>query len=107
MPRGSPLVIAGDFNAHYHTCRYPYDTRKGDLWMEALNQDLVLVTDPAFPTRCGTLSTRDTTLNLTFVRNVVEVKWSKLNVDFGSDHYLLTTVLQVGQTRPRKFRVIN
>nr|XP_037291317.1 uncharacterized protein LOC119187224 [Rhipicephalus microplus] len=73
--------------------------------MVVLNQDQVLVRDPAFPTRCGTSSTRDTTPDLIFGRNVVEVKRSNLNVDFGSDHHLLTYVLQIGQARPRKFRV--
>ncbi|KAH8027721.1 hypothetical protein HPB51_007462 [Rhipicephalus microplus] len=44
---------------------------------------------------------RDTTPDLTFVLNVVEVQWSNLNVDLGSDHYLFITVLLVGQTRAR------
>ncbi|XP_037505344.1 uncharacterized protein LOC119381643 [Rhipicephalus sanguineus] len=106
LSRGAPLIIAGDFNAPHHTWGYSYDTRKGeDLWRETMNQDLMLVTDPAFPTRCGTSSSRDTTPDLTFVRNVAEVNWTNLNVDFGSDHYLLATVLRVGRTRQHKFRV--
>ena len=97
---GSPLIIAGDFNAPHHTWGYSYDTRKGeDLWRETMNQDLMLVTDPAFPTRCGTSSSRDTAPDLAFVRNVAEAKWTKLNVDFGSDHYHLATVLRVARTR--------
>ncbi|KAH8023033.1 hypothetical protein HPB51_010809 [Rhipicephalus microplus] len=52
-----------------------------------------------------TMSLRDTTLDLIFVRNVVKVKRTNLNVDFSNDHSLLTTALQVRQTRPHKFRV--
>lgn len=29
LARDSPLIIAGDFNAPYHTWGYPYNTSKG------------------------------------------------------------------------------
>ncbi|XP_037515435.1 uncharacterized protein LOC119391858 [Rhipicephalus sanguineus] len=106
LARDSPLVIAGDFNAPYHTWGYPYDTHKGeDLWREALNRDLMLLTDPSFPTRCGTSASRDTTPDLTFVRGAAAAKWVNLNIDLGSDHYILATTLQVEQRKLRKFMV--
>ncbi|XP_070379199.1 uncharacterized protein [Dermacentor albipictus] len=71
LARDSPLIIAGDFNAPYRTWSYPYNTKKGeDLWREALNLNLMLVTNPAFPSRCGTSSSRDTTPDLSFVRSI-------------------------------------
>lgn len=64
----SPLVVAGDFNAPFHAWNYPHDTVKGrSLWQEAGDAGLFLMTDPAFPTRRGTSSTRDSVPDLAFV----------------------------------------
>ncbi|XP_037572179.1 uncharacterized protein LOC119454280 [Dermacentor silvarum] len=86
----NPIVIAGDFNAAHRTWVYAYDTPKGtELWQNANDMNLTLITDKAFPTRTGTSTQRDTTLDLCFVKNIADARWSNLAVDLGSDHFLL------------------
>ncbi|XP_037560707.1 uncharacterized protein LOC119438358 [Dermacentor silvarum] len=86
----NPIVIAGDFNAAHCTWGYAYDTPKGnELWQNANDMNLTLITDKAFPTRTGTSTQRDTTPDLCFVKNIADARWSNLAVDLGSDHFLL------------------
>ncbi|KAH7970217.1 hypothetical protein HPB49_001187 [Dermacentor silvarum] len=100
----SPLVVAGDFNAPFHAWNYPHDTVKGrSLWQEAGDAGLFLMTDPAFPTRRGTSSTRDSVPDLAFVKNAGSAVWSNLLIDLGSDHYITATSLQVEQKRKKAF----
>ncbi|KAH7937152.1 hypothetical protein HPB49_008174 [Dermacentor silvarum] len=102
----SPLVVAGDFNAPFHAWNYPHDTVKGtSLRQEAGEAGLFLLTDPAFPTRQGTSSTRDSVPDLTFVKNAGSAVWSNLIMDLGSDHYIRATSLQVEQKRKKAFSV--
>ncbi|KAL1424105.1 hypothetical protein MTO96_003604 [Rhipicephalus appendiculatus] len=79
-------------------------TAKGrTLWQETSYFGFSLVSDPAFPTRRGTSTTRDSVTDLTFVKNVDLVKWSNLMVDLGSDHYITTTSFEVSQKKLRAF----
>lgn len=94
LAESNPLVIAGDFNAAHRAWGYAYDTPKGnELWQNANDMDLVLITDKAFPTRTGTSTQRDTTPDLCFVKNIADARWSNLAVDLGSDHFLLAVHL--------------
>lgn len=100
----SPLVVAGDFNAPHQAWGYLRSSRKGeDLWQAAANLNLTLVTDPAFPTRMGNSCTRDTTPDLTFVKNVESATWHNLHVDLGSDHNVLATHISVKGKPVREF----
>lgn len=102
---GAPIVIAGDFNAPHHAWGYPRTIAKGaELWQAASDLHLTLVTDPAFPTRTGNSCSRDTTPDLTFVATTGEVSWSNLAEDLGSDHYILSTTLQIQGKPPRNFK---
>ncbi|XP_037564609.1 uncharacterized protein LOC119444253 [Dermacentor silvarum] len=71
----NPIVIAGDFNAAHRTWGYAYDTPKGtELWQNANDMNLTLITDKAFPTRTGTSMQRDSTPDLCFVKNVADAQ---------------------------------
>ncbi|KAG0445018.1 hypothetical protein HPB47_003208 [Ixodes persulcatus] len=103
---GSPLIVAGDFNAPHRAWGYSRATRKGDdLWQAAANHDLTLVTDPAFLTRIGNSCSRDTTPDLTFVKNVGAVSWHNLNEDLGSDHNILATCINVKSKPLKEFTI--
>ncbi|KAG0436899.1 hypothetical protein HPB47_017709 [Ixodes persulcatus] len=67
-------------------------TAKGrNLTQDTHELDFALITDPAHPTRLGNSATRDTTPDLTFVRNAgtANVTWSNTTVDLGSDHAII------------------
>lgn len=56
-----PLLVAGDFNAPHQAWGYTQANRKGvDLWQATVNNNLTLITDPAFPTRIGNSYSRPT-----------------------------------------------
>ncbi|XP_077557322.1 uncharacterized protein LOC144172510 [Haemaphysalis longicornis] len=98
----------GDFNAPYGLWGYVYDTTKGrNLWQDANEMDLTLVTDKAFPTRIGNSATRDTTPDLAFVKNVEDVGWENTAMEFGSDHYILETHFKVARSRVREFTFVD
>lgn len=98
----NPLIVAGDFNAPFHTWGYRYDTNKGkELWQNATDLDLTLITDAKFPTRIGTSSCRDSTPDLTFVKNIAEAKWHNLAEDLGSDHYINATQFSIAGRKLR------
>lgn len=100
----NPLVIAGDFNAPHYTWGYMYNTVKGkELWQNATDLDLTLVTDKSFPTRLGTSSCRDSTPDLTFVKNLSKAQWTNTAVDLGSDHYILATHFPTTPKRQKEF----
>ncbi|KAH6943015.1 hypothetical protein HPB50_013970 [Hyalomma asiaticum] len=68
---------------------YHYDTRNGlELWQGTLDLGLTLITDKAFPTRLGTSTCRDSTLDLTFVKNMEDSVWTNSATESDSDHYL-------------------
>ncbi|KAL1475419.1 hypothetical protein MTO96_037302, partial [Rhipicephalus appendiculatus] len=79
LTRDVPLLIVGDFNAPNHIWIYPYDTpMEEDILREAVNRDLMLVTDPSIRTKRLMSASRDTTPDPTFVRSPAEVKWANL-----------------------------
>lgn len=89
------LVITGDFNAPHMAWGYPRNARKGTIVWDAINQHrLTLCNLPNTPTRIGNSVSRDTTPDLTFVRNVTEYTWQCLPDTFGSDHHIISTTIQ-------------
>ncbi|XP_037520769.1 uncharacterized protein LOC119397415 [Rhipicephalus sanguineus] len=99
-------VVDGNAPPRVASANYPHDTAKGrSLWQKTSDFGFSLVTDPAFPTRRGTSTTRDSVPDLTFVKNVDLVKWSNLMVDLGSDHYITTTTFEVSQKKLRAFSI--
>lgn len=106
LARGSPLIVAGDFNAPHTVWGYTRQTTKGIALVRAAdNCALELITDPRFPTRMGTSVARDTTPDLTFVKNITEVAWQNLQESLGSDHFVITISVKVKAAPPREFRV--
>lgn len=102
----SPILIAGDFNAPHTQWGYPTNTSKGtNLANTADDHSLVLITDTQFPTRVGTSVTRDTTPDLTFVRNASRSEWLNTQENLGSDHFILATTLTIKTPPPRTQRV--
>lgn len=86
----NPLVIGGDFNAPHSAWGYGYTRAKGKtLWQDIQETGLTLITDPDSPTRMGTGLARDTTPDLTLVRNAGTAKWKNTFDDLGSDHRIL------------------
>lgn len=86
------LIAGGDFNAADTAWGYGYSTAKGrQLGQDAQELDFTLITDPAHPTRIGNSTTRDTTPDLTFVRNagVAAITWKNTSADLGSDHMII------------------
>ncbi|XP_075741667.1 uncharacterized protein LOC142791818 [Rhipicephalus microplus] len=103
-----PLVIVSDFNAPRCLWGYVYETRKGsDLWQDATELDLTLITDKALPTRIGNSATRDTTPDLAFIKKVEKTTWANTAKDFGSDHYDLQTSIIVDRSKGREFTVVD
>ncbi|KAH6926237.1 hypothetical protein HPB50_015912 [Hyalomma asiaticum] len=108
MAGSYPLVVVGDFNAPHSVWGYAYDTPKGrELWQTATEADLTLITDKDFPTRRGNSTCRDTTPDLTFVKNIGEVKWVNTALDLGSDHYVIEVSFAIARFRTRKFKVVD
>lgn len=106
----SSLLIVGDFNAAHIGWGYLTSTPKGkDLWNQAQQHRLTLTTDHSYPTRIGTSTTRDTTPDLTFVRNIPQWQWQNLNETLGSDHCIIQSQIQAGPAKPvgKKCRLTN
>ncbi|XP_077564576.1 uncharacterized protein LOC144180043 [Haemaphysalis longicornis] len=101
----SKLLVCGDFNAMDQSWGYVKSNAKGrNLAQDALDNGYVLVTDPANPTRTGNSVSRDTTPDLTFVKNIVaeDVQWKNTGLDLGSDHMIVeTTVRLSGASAPQ------
>lgn len=105
IAKNSPLIIGGDFNAPYQAWGYLWNTKKGQcLWDLATDLGLCLITDPDFPTRCGTSTCRDTTPDLTFVNNAANATWENSGTDLGSDHYILHIGIGTPKQEIRTFR---
>lgn len=94
------LVILGDFNAAHIEWGYRSSTPKGsDLWNQAQQCRLTLITDHNHPTRLGTSVSIDTTPDLTFTRNVPQAQWSNLGQNLGSDHFILLSRIKAGPAK--------
>ncbi|XP_077553450.1 uncharacterized protein LOC144168315 [Haemaphysalis longicornis] len=79
---------------------YVKSNAKGrNLAQDALDSGYVLVTDPAKPTRTGNSVSRDTTPDLTFVKNIVaeDVEWKNTGLDLGSDHMIVETTVRLSR----------
>lgn len=96
-----PLVILGDFNAHSSAWGYRTDHRKGrQLWLDAQQEQLTLLTDPTQPTRTGNSVCVDTTPDLTFTKNVSGATWFNTQENLGSDHFIVATTIRTGPAKP-------
>lgn len=92
----NPLIVAGDFNAPHHTWGYTYNTAKGtELWQNATDMDLTLITEKTFATRLDTSTCRGSTPDLTFVKNHAKAQWINSTINLGSDQYILVTKFPV------------
>lgn len=86
---GCTLVVGGDFNAAHRDLGHVWNSAKArDLFQDATDADLTLITDPSHPTHIGTSTTRDTTPDLVFT-NETEAEWKNTGEDLGSDHYIV------------------
>lgn len=98
----SPLLVVGDFNAPSPAWGYIRDTRKGlMLWQDTHNLGYTIIIDPAYPTRMGNSVARDTTPDLTFIKNVTHAEWSNLQEHLGSDHYIIQVIIKNGPHRKK------
>lgn len=92
----STLVACGDFNAMDPAWGYVKSNAKGrNLSHDAAELDYTLITDPALPTRMGNSVSRDTTPDLTFVKNnePITITWRNTGMDLGSDHMIVEIVI--------------
>ncbi|KAH7941331.1 hypothetical protein HPB49_012339 [Dermacentor silvarum] len=90
------LQIVGDINAAHIGCGYLTSTPKGKCLLNRPQQHrLTLTANHSYPTRIGTSTTRDTTPDLTFARNIPQWEWQNLNETPGSDHRVAQLQIQV------------
>lgn len=76
ISKKNPLLIIGDFNAPHAAWGYDKETRKGrNLWEDIHQLDLTLITDLTYPTRIGNSVSRDTTPDLSPVKNARNTYW--------------------------------
>ncbi|XP_075559758.1 uncharacterized protein LOC142591316 [Dermacentor variabilis] len=93
----------GDFNAQHQAWGYSTNTKKGrDIWDAATEEDVTLVTDKDFPTRRK--NSVFLTPDLTFVKNLENVKWTNTAMDLGSDHCIIEAVIKAARNKTRTFR---
>ncbi|KAH6920879.1 hypothetical protein HPB50_028133 [Hyalomma asiaticum] len=103
------LIAGGDFNAADTAWGYGYSTAKGrQLGQDAQELDFTLITDPAQPMRIGNSTTRDTTPDMTFVRNAcpADTTWKNTSADLESDHMIVEVCVSTpdrAQGSKRKF----
>ncbi|XP_077542813.1 uncharacterized protein LOC144155328 [Haemaphysalis longicornis] len=90
------LVACGDFNAAHPAWGYSKQLGKGrDLFQGTIDLGFTLITDPTDPTRIGNSVARDTTPDLTFVKNDEkgEITWRNTGSELGSDHYIVEVII--------------
>lgn len=81
---------------------YKFESPKGrNLWLDAQQEGLTLVTDPSTPTRRGNSVCVDTTPDLTFTKNISDTQWINTQQDLGSDHSIIEITVRAG---PRKHK---
>ncbi|XP_070390919.1 uncharacterized protein [Dermacentor albipictus] len=88
------LIACGDFNAMNPARGYKYTAKGRDLYQDATELDFTLITDPTNLTRIGNSVLRETTPDLTFVKNDIRgaITWRNTGTDLGSDH----TIVEIG-----------
>ncbi|KAG0436642.1 hypothetical protein HPB47_017845 [Ixodes persulcatus] len=100
------VVVVGDFNAPHPERGYLTETVKGrNLWHDAHDGGLTMITDPDQPTRRGDARHRDTTPDLAFVRNVKGAEWINTWEDLGSDHFVAAVTVIAGPGKPKGRRI--
>ncbi|KAG0429111.1 hypothetical protein HPB47_023953 [Ixodes persulcatus] len=100
------LVVVGDFNPPHPDWGYLTETVKGrNLWHDAHDGGLTMITDPDQPTRRGDARHRDTTPDLAFVRNVKGAEWINTWEDLGSDHFVAAATVIAGPGKPKGRRI--
>ncbi|KAH6928094.1 hypothetical protein HPB50_011829 [Hyalomma asiaticum] len=72
------------------------DPKGRQLWEDAHELGLTLRTDPSSPSRVGNSVCADTSLDLTFSKNVTDLKWTNSECNFGSDHFILALIPKKG-----------
>ncbi|XP_077492029.1 uncharacterized protein LOC144102713 [Amblyomma americanum] len=90
------LVACGDFNAAHRAWGYNKQLAKGrDLFQDTIDLGFTLITDPTDPTRIGNSVSRDTTPDLTFVKNDEKgsISWHNTGCELGSDHYIVEVII--------------
>lgn len=93
----NPLLIVGDFNARHQEWGYALQDTKGrQLWEDTHELGLTLHTDPDHPTRTGNSVCADTSPDLTFSKNLQGLDWQNSEQNFGSDHFIIVSVLKEG-----------
>lgn len=71
-----PILVLGNLNAARTRWGYKYSSKRGNQLVKAIeDHDMEVVNEPVVPTRTGTSTVRDTTPNLTLVRNNHDVTW--------------------------------
>lgn len=101
------LLACGDFNAMHPAWGYSKHTAKGrDLLQDATDLDFTLITDPAHPTRLGNSVSRDTTPDLTFVKNDEKgtTTWCNTGDDLGSDHAIVEVIIPGNDEKRKEYR---
>lgn len=85
------LIVLGDFNAPHPTWGYKQASRRGKDLIRAMEKyDLQLINEPDTPTRTGNSVSNDTTPDLTWASGPLEIAWRCEEVDFGSDHKIIS-----------------
>lgn len=97
IAKDSKLLACGDFNAMHQSWGYLKNVKGRNLAQDATELDYILITDPAYPTRIGNSISRDTTPDLTFVKNDADavIKWRNTGDDLGSDHVIVEITVPV------------
>ncbi|KAH7931975.1 hypothetical protein HPB52_025086 [Rhipicephalus sanguineus] len=104
----NPLLIVGDFNAAHPEWGYAKQDPKGrQLWENAHEVGLILHTGPSSPSRVDNSVCADTSPDLTFSKNVTDLKWTNSECNFSSDHFMLALILKKGvkTRRARQLRI--
>ncbi|KAH6926679.1 hypothetical protein HPB50_021194 [Hyalomma asiaticum] len=84
MARGAPM---------YSEWGYAKQDPKGrQLWEDAQELGLTLHTDPSSSSREGNSVCTATSPDLTFSKNVTDLKWTKSECNFASDHFILALI---------------
>ncbi|KAH7980588.1 hypothetical protein HPB49_017385 [Dermacentor silvarum] len=90
----NPLVIGGYFNLPNTVWGHGYSTTAArNLWQDSQDLGLTFITDPTFPIRLGNFTSRDTTPDVTFTKNVTNAQWSNTQHDLGSDHFIIAILI--------------
>lgn len=101
------LIIAEDYNATHFDFEYPGSSLKGSaLVAQKHTHRLTLLTDPTFATWVGNSVTCDSSSDLTMVRHVGQPTWTNLGEDFGRDHYIIQTIINVSTNKMQQFCIM-